>query len=743
MSQKFKLSLETSKNALKRQFLSLTRWVRSEKQVLLTASGVTAFVLVLRFLGLLQGSELAIYDLFFRLRPNEGIDNRILIVTIGEDDLIKYQYPIGDQILNELLLKLQAAKPRVIGIDIYKDIPKPPGSEELRKTFENSKNLIGIELLESKSNRWVKPPLGLNQSQVGFNNILNDSDGTVRLNLLYMKRGLKSNKFGDSFNLKLALEYLKAYGIKEKNDPNSKYLQIGESVFPTFRSNDGAYIRKANSQGGYPVLANFRHPDNFKKVTMGDVLAGRVAVSDIKGKAVLIGYNAPSVKDVQRIPFSQDLFNPPKEISGVELHANFVSQILSAALEGRGMIRVWSDPWEWLWIFAWSLVGASLSWYLRSPERSIPTVILLGAGLTVSSYLAFLLGNWWIPLLPPLLTLIGSSAVIMFYIAHLQDELNRSKEFLQSVINTIADPIFVKDKEHRRIVLNQAYSRFIGASLDNLVNKTDYDLFPTEQAKLFWEQDEAVFNTRVETENEETFTNSEGRNYIIATKRSLHQDAAGNLFLVGVIRDITERKKMEEQLKRTANELELDNAKLRLLGDVLHYQASHDSLTGLPNRKLFRERLTQSLEWAASNNQIVGLLFLDLNGFKAINDALGHHIGDLLLKAVAERLQKSLRGSDTVSRLGGDEFTIILPGIPGMPVAERVANKVKEVIGQEFDLEGQKVNVSTSVGISLYPLDGNDIDAIINHADATMYLDKEENRVSPEQNISSFNENDQ
>ncbi|MGL6283371.1 MAG: diguanylate cyclase domain-containing protein, partial [Microcoleaceae cyanobacterium] len=91
---------------------------------------------------------------------------------------------------------------------------------------------------------------------------------------------------------------------------------------------------------------------------------------------------------------------------------------------------------------------------------------------------------------------------------------------------------------------------------------------------------------------------------------------------------------------------------------------------------------------------------------------------------------------------GGDEFTIILPGIPGMPVAERVANKVKEVIGQDFDLDGQKVSVSTSVGISLYPLDGQDIDAIINHADATMYLDKEESRTDTDQEISSFDDND-
>ena len=285
---------------------------------------------------------------------------------------------------------------------------------------------------------------------------------------------------------------------------------------------------------------------------------------------------------------------------------------------------------------------------------------------------------------------------------------------MQTVINTIPDPIFVTDINHRRIVLNQAYCRLIGHPLETLMSKTDYDLFPKHEADIFWHQDDLVFTTQQEYENEEEFTDASGTTHLIATKRSLHKDAAGNLFLVGAIRDITERKRMEEELKQK-------NAELLLSEDRLRYQAYHDALTGLPNRQLFHESLSKSIDQAASKDKLVALLFLDLDGFKLINDSLGHNIGDLLLKGVAERLKGCLRGSDTISRLGGDEFTVILPGIPGKPDAARVAEKILDAITQVFLLEGNSIAVTTSIGISLYPLDGQDKETLIKNADAAMY----------------------
>ena len=718
----FKLLGINQKSTLK----NWKRWLLENSRVLLTASTSAGIIILLRSLGLLQPLEWGIYDLFFRLRPPESPDPRIVIVGINEADLQTYRYPINDRDLAKLLEKLQSFQPRAIGLDIYRDLPQEPGYEELVAAFESIPNLIGIEKIETKNSLGVRPPVVLSQkNNVGFNNVITDADGKIRRGLLYVYSG--GGKYQESFALKLALLYLKLEGIEPKAAANSYDLQLGEAIFHDFQRNDGAYVRADDK--GYQFLANPRgNSDAFTIVSMQDLMSGKVSPNLIKDRIVIVGYTAASLKDFHYNSYSSRLFNSPDDISGVELQANFISQILSSVLDGRNEIKVWPESIEWLWIIVCSWIGANLTWQLRLPKKSILTIVFISTGIVGISYIAFIWNGWWLTVIPPIIALSGSATMIMFHLAHLQEEWQRSTEFLQSVINAIPDPIFVKDKHHRRIVLNQAYGKFIGYPVEDLLIKTDYELFPQHEADIFWQQDELLFQTSQQQENEEFFTDAEGVTHIIATKRSLHQDAAGNLFLVGVIRDITERKKMEENLKETAARLELDNAKLKLLGDTLHHQAHHDPLTGLPNRKQFHERLTQAIEWADMNEQVVGLLFLDLNGFKVINDTLGHPIGDLLLKQVAQRLHGCLRGSDTVSRLGGDEFTVILPGIPGELGASKVADKIRHTIDQTFKLEGHIVSVSTSIGIALYPLDAKDIDQLINHADFAMYQDKEQHK---------------
>ncbi len=704
---------------------TIKHWLLENSRVLITASTSAGIVILFRSLGLLQTWEWALYDNFFRLRPIEPLEPRIVIVGITEADIQKYGYPINDQLLAELLQKLHSLQPRAIGLDIYRDLPQEPGHQKLVTALENIPNIIGIEKIGTDYNLGIKAPSILEQKQqIGFNNFVIDADGKIRRGLLYMH--LENGNFRTSFPLKLALNYLKVEGIKPKPANKPSYLQLGQSVFYRFQINDGSYIRA--DAGGYQFLANPRKKGSFHRFTMNDLLSGNISPKLFKDRIILIGYTAISVKDLHIYSYSTRLFTAPQKISGVELQANFLSQILSSALDGRANIKVLPEPVEWLLIIVFSWIGAHLSWQLLLPKKSILITLFIGISITGIFYVSFIYGGWWLPVIPPIFALSGSATLIMFYLAHLKEELQKSTEFLQSVINAIPDPIFVKDKYHRRIVLNEAYGKLIGYPIDNLLIKTDYELFPPNEANVFWQQDELVFQTNQEQENEEYFTDAQGISHIISTKRTLHQDAAGNLFLVGVIRDITERKKMEENLKEAAARLELDNAQLKQLGDSLHHQANHDPLTGLPNRKQFYECLSQAIEWANLNDQMVALLFLDLNGFKAVNDTLGHPIGDLLLKEVAKRLQGCLRGSDTVSRLGGDEFTVILPGIPGKLGASRVAEKICHTINQPFKLENNTLSVGTSIGISLYPLDAEEIDQLINHADSAMYEDKKKHK---------------
>ncbi|MBD2677756.1 MULTISPECIES: CHASE2 domain-containing protein [Nostoc] len=720
---------------LGKRFISLIFGLKQslsrEHKELMTAAGVAVCVLFLRSIGLLQSLELAGLDQFFRLRPNESPEERITIVVIDESYLDQVgSWPIPDRNIAELLQKLNVHKPRAIGLDIYRNLPVEPGNEELRNAYKSMPNLIGIELLANEKNKnlTVLPPLGLNKDQVGFNNVLYDPDGKVRRSLLYWH---VEDKVHESFALKLALLYLKSQGITPTQaKSNPEYLQLGKAVFTRFDANDGAYVG-ADSKG-YQILSNFPKPksqnpsvefSHFRQVSMSDVLADKVPEKLIKDRVIVVGSTAPSLQDFVFIPYSSGLMGTAKPVAGIQLQAYFISELISAAVEGRPLLKVWSELLEYLWIFVWSYVGAVTTWRIRDSTKSFLSILVCCFLLVLSSFVAFLYG-WWIPLIPGLFTFAISAIWMTSHIAHMQEEWKRSKEFLHHVINTIPDPIFVKNEQHQWIVLNEAYCRFIGYPNKLLIEKSDYDFFPKHEADVFRQQDELVFRTQQAHENEEEFTNADGQTHQIATKRSLHKDSAGNFFLVGVIRDITQRKLMEEELKRTAAELFRSNNELKLKEDHLRYLAYHDPLTGLSNRKFFAEQLYESLHWAQHHNLLLGLLFIDLDGFKQVNDTLGHEMGDRLLMTIAGRLSNSLRASDTVSRLGGDEFTVILRAIPNVQIAAKVAEKILSSITRPIVLDGYAIRVSASIGISVYPYNSQDSETLMKQADAAMYRAK-------------------
>lgn len=241
-----------------------------------------------------------------------------------------------------------------------------------------------------------------------------------------------------------------------------------------------------------------------------------------------------------------------------------------------------------------------------------------------------------------------------------------SRHFLKQIINTLADPVFVKDREHRWLVVNQAFCEFMGLSREELHGKTDYDFFPDNQADVFWNQDENVFEFGEENINEEEITTKDGIARIILTKKTCYTDSNGQKFLVGIITDITERKHAERQLE---------------------YQASYDLLTGLPNRRMFNHRLHIEILKAKRQDIRIALLFIDLDNFKEINDILGHKTGDYLLIDAAHRIQNCVRQTDTVARLGGDEFVVILPEAGLIPPLERIAGQLLTHLQNLFTLQ--------------------------------------------------------
>ena len=171
----------------------------------------------------------------------------------------------------------------------------------------------------------------------------------------------------------------------------------------------------------------------------------------------------------------------------------------------------------------------------------------------------------------------------------------------------------------------------------------------------------------------------------------------------GIARDISDKKESEK---------------------IIHFQAYHDTLTRLPNRTLLNDRLVQAISHAKRNNEKLSIMFLDLDRFKNINDTLGHLMGDKLLQSVADRLKKCLRECDTLARIGGDEFTILLPEIHSKGDSELIAQKIIDTLKHPFSLDNQNIYISTSIGIAHYPNDGETKESLLKHADIAMYAVK-------------------
>ena len=285
------------------------------------------------------------------------------------------------------------------------------------------------------------------------------------------------------------------------------------------------------------------------------------------------------------------------------------------------------------------------------------------------------------------------------------------RALLRTIIDTLPDRIYVKDSEGRLMLENAANLKVHGVQHhDEIIGKTVFDLFPREVAERIHAEDQAVIETGNPILNRERSSSdpSGAVQWHLTTKVPL-QDASGKVIgVVGVNRDITKRKQAEERLA---------------------HLAEYDALTGLPNRSLFLDRLLVAINKAERNRQMAALMFIDLDRFKEINDTLGHATGDKVLKGAAVVLAASLRHSDTVARLGGDEFTIILENVVDVDQVTTAAEKIKLALSKPILTQGgQDIFVSASIGITLYPLDANNVDALLQTADVAMYHAKAEGR---------------
>ena len=271
-----------------------------------------------------------------------------------------------------------------------------------------------------------------------------------------------------------------------------------------------------------------------------------------------------------------------------------------------------------------------------------------------------------------------------------------------------SEGMMVTDAEGRILSVNPAFSQISGYTPEEVIGHLAYELTSSHQDIKFYSRMRQTITHTGYWEGEIWHQHKNGDHYLVSLRFNTVFDNKGNpLRHVALFTDITKKKASEEAIWK---------------------QANFDTLTGLPNRRMFNDRLRQDIKKAARDQLPMALIFIDLDGFKAVNDTLGHDFGDILLKQVAERLLQCVRNTDTVARLGGDEFTVILSELKEPGDVVRIVQEILHSLARPFQLKHEVAHISGSVGISLFPDDGNDAEVLIKNADQAMYLAKQQGR---------------
>ncbi len=436
---------------------------------------VIVLVMIARITGSMQSLEWLAFDNFLRLRPAEPLDERILIVGINEEDIRSVKkYPIPDQEIASLLKKIHSFSPKVIGIDIFRDLPVGSGHNELVSAFQDIKNLIAIEKVLPEQ---IAPPPALPPERVCFADQITDSDGNFRRSLLATPtpQGYKL-----SLSLCLAEAYLANQGFSLENGIRDRdAMRFGDTELPRFFPNSGGYVR--TDAGGVQVLLNFRSgKERFRFISLNDIKTDNFQPEWIRDRIVIIGMSAPSVKDFLTTAAVTSTKPASGRLYGVEVQAHAISQIISAVLNSRPLLTSWADGWEYLWILGWGILGIIFARLTNSPFRNLLAVAITSTILTLASYLLLLYGGWWVPFVPALLVLafngVGMTALYQYDQA-LRSRIEARQAVIERTFETIHNgPLQTLAKSLKRVREQDLPEKELIPELEKELEKLNYEL---------------------------------------------------------------------------------------------------------------------------------------------------------------------------------------------------------------------------------------------------------------------------
>jgi adenylate cyclase len=382
----------------------------------LLAAAAFLAVLGARQLGALQPLELAVYDRWTASRADrQPVDERVVLVGATEEDIARYGWPASDATLASLLEKIFLQKPAAVGLDIYRDAPRPPGTEVFEKLIRAQPDFVAVRKIGTEREPGVAgPPALKGTDKVGFADVANDPGGAARRGMLFLDDE-QGTQF--SFPLRLALRRLAAERIAPApGEPDASHLKLGRTTIVPFEANDGAYV--GADAGGYQFLLDFAGgAEPFRRYSFGEVLDGKAPADAFRGRVAVIGVTAPSVKDYFETPFSHR--EAAATVYGATLHAHVTAQLLRMALDGKGVIRVLPEWAELGWLALWCALGAAAGLWAGALWRFAALAL---AGLALNAGIAWALfgQSWWLPLFPQSAGWLGALALVTAYALHLE-----------------------------------------------------------------------------------------------------------------------------------------------------------------------------------------------------------------------------------------------------------------------------------------------------------------------------------
>ncbi|WP_226037140.1 bifunctional diguanylate cyclase/phosphodiesterase [Aquibacillus saliphilus] len=287
-------------------------------------------------------------------------------------------------------------------------------------------------------------------------------------------------------------------------------------------------------------------------------------------------------------------------------------------------------------------------------------------------------------------------------------ELKKHRNFLNRVIDYNPNGIYAMNWSGEYTLANKEYASMFDLTPDDIIGKKEQEFNPDiESVQKYLKINRDVITSGVEREIEDYFLDDDGNKRWFHIGKVAITNDNGEAEVLTVATDITDRKQQEE---------------------VITHQAYHDDLTGIPNRKLFKKRLKQEVEAANENDYAFSLLFLDLDRFKYINDTFGHDAGDALLQMVSNRFDSCLSNQHIIFRLGGDEFTVIIPGVNQRQEVADLSKKILTALSEPYEIDGNRFIITASIGISIFPNDGQSADFLTKNADIAMYQAKDQGK---------------